>query len=71
MAQIFPFRGYWHSPAGVVMKKRLLHGFGMAFLLASPIWITMQDPANYLNFGISLILGILLLLLAWQTNLAS
>jgi hypothetical protein len=28
----------------------------MAFLLASPVVITMQDPANYLNFRINLIL---------------
>jgi hypothetical protein len=26
----------------------------MAFLLASPVVITMQDPANYLNFRINL-----------------
>jgi hypothetical protein len=50
------------------MKKRALHGFGMAFLLASPIWITMQEPSNYVNFAISLVLGILLLILAWQTS---
>jgi hypothetical protein len=51
------------------MKKRLLHGFGMAFLLASPIWITMQEPSNYFNFALSLVIGILLLILAWQTSL--
>jgi len=50
------------------MKKRLLHGFGMAFLLASPLWITMQKRSNYFNFAFSLIIGILLLILAWQTN---
>ena len=27
-----------------------VHGFGIAFLLASPIWITMQEPSNYFNF---------------------
>jgi hypothetical protein len=51
------------------MKKRLIHGVGMALLLASPIWITMQEPSNYFNFALSLVLGILLLILAWQTNL--
>ena len=50
------------------MKKRLLHGFGMAFLLASPIWVTMQETPNYFNFAVTLIIGILLLILAWQTN---
>jgi SnoaL-like protein len=25
-----------------MMKKRLLHGFGLAFLLASPLWITCR-----------------------------
>jgi len=46
------------------MKKRLLHGFGMALLLASPIWLTIEKPPNYFNFGISLLLGILLLVLS-------
>lgn len=46
------------------MKRRLLHGFGMAFLLASPIWLTLEKPPNYFNFAISLLLGILLLVLA-------
>ena len=50
------------------MKRRLLHGFGIAFLLASPIWITMQEPSNYFNFALSLVIGILLLILAWQTT---
>jgi hypothetical protein len=45
------------------MKKRLMHGLGMALLLASPIWITVSKPANYVNFAISLVLGILLLVL--------
>ena len=40
----------------------------MAFLLASPLWITTQQPPNYLNFGVSLALGILLLILASKTN---
>lgn len=40
----------------------------MAFLLASPLWITMSDPPNYLTFGVSLVLGILLLILASKTN---
>jgi hypothetical protein len=46
------------------MKKRLLHGLGLAFLLASPIWLTMGKPPNYFNFAISLLLGILLMVLA-------
>jgi hypothetical protein len=45
------------------MKKRLIHGFGMALLLASPIWLTIEKPPNYFNFAISLLLGILLLIL--------
>ncbi len=49
------------------VKKRALHGFGMAFLLASPIWLTFEDPPNYFNFVISLALGILLLLMARST----
>ncbi len=51
------------------MKTRALHAIGIALILASPIWITMQEPSNYLNFAISLALGILLLILAWQTSL--
>lgn len=50
------------------MKKRLLHGFGIALVLASPLWITMQKPSSYFNFAISLAIGILLLILAWQTT---
>lgn len=50
------------------MKKRLLHGLGIALRLASPIWITMQEQPNYLNFAISLVLGILLLVLASKTS---
>ena len=45
------------------MKKRLLHGFGMAFLLAAPIWLTFGKPPNYFNFAISFLLGILLIVL--------
>ena len=45
------------------MRKRLLHGLGMALMLASPIWLTMGKPPNYFNFAISLILGVLLLVL--------
>ena len=37
-------------------------------MLASPLWITMEKPPNYLNFGVSLVLGILLLILASKTN---
>lgn len=49
------------------MRKRLLHGLGMALLLASPIWITLTTPPSYVNFGISLALGILLLILGHYT----
>ncbi len=51
------------------MKKRLLHGFGMALMLASPIWLTIEKPPNYLNFAISLLLGILLMVLARLTTM--
>ncbi len=44
--------------------KRILQAFGWALLLASPLWITMSQPANYTNFAISLVLGLLLLLLS-------
>jgi len=46
------------------MKKRLLHGFGVALMLASPIWLTFEKPPNYVNFAISLLLGILLMVLS-------
>lgn len=46
------------------MKKRALHGFGLALLLASPMWLTMERPPNYFTFGVSALLGILLLVLA-------
>jgi hypothetical protein len=49
------------------LKKRALFGFGMALVLASPIWITMEETPNYFNFSLSLITGILLLILASQT----
>ncbi len=32
-------------------------------MLASPIWLTIEKPPNYVNFAISLLLGILLLVL--------
>ncbi len=50
------------------MKKRLFHGLGMALLLASPIWITLTTPPSYLNFSISLVLGLLLLALGHFTR---
>ncbi len=50
------------------MKKRLLHGLGMALMLASPIWLTMEKPPNYFNFAISLILGVLLLVLGLRSG---
>jgi hypothetical protein len=43
------------------LKKKILHGFGMALILASPLWVTYAEPREYFNFGISLGLGILLL----------
>jgi hypothetical protein len=46
------------------MKKRLFHGLGLALLLASPIWITMSEEPNYVNFVLSAVLGICLLLMA-------
>lgn len=45
------------------VKRHLLHSFGLAFLLASPIWITMPKPPKYLNFALSAAIGILLLVL--------
>ena len=45
------------------MKKRLLLGFGLALLIFSPLWLTLAEPRSYLNFGISFVLGILLLIL--------
>jgi hypothetical protein len=41
------------------VKKRLLHGVGTALMLASPFWLTLEEPPNYFAFGISLSLGIL------------
>lgn len=49
------------------MKKRLLHGLGLAFVLFSPMWITMGGR-NYLGFGVCAALGVLLLVLASQTK---
>ncbi len=49
------------------MKKRLYHGFGMALLLASPVWLTMAEQPNYLIFILSVALGICLLLMAYYT----
>lgn len=45
------------------MKNRLLHGFGMALILASPLWVVLEEPPKYFTFGLSLILGILLVVL--------
>ena len=50
----------WAQIEEGVLKKRLVHGVGMAFILASPLWITLSEPREYVNFGISLALGILL-----------
>jgi hypothetical protein len=50
------------------VKKSALRGFGIALLLFSPLWVTMMEPPSYLNFGLSLALGIFLLYLASQTN---
>lgn len=45
------------------VKRHLLHSFGLAFLLASPIWLTMPKPPKYLNFVLSAAIGVLLLVL--------
>jgi len=37
--------------------------FGLALLIFSPLWLTLAEPRNYLNFSISFVLGILLLVL--------
>jgi len=39
----------------------------MALLLASPFWLTLEEPPNYFSFGISLSLGILLNVLGLLT----
>jgi hypothetical protein len=44
------------------MKRGLLLGFGLPLLLFSPLWLTLAEPRNYLNFGICFVLGILLIL---------
>ncbi len=49
------------------VKRHLLHSFGLAFLLASPIWLTMSRPPKYLNFALSAAIGILLLVLRANT----
>ncbi len=49
------------------MKRHLLHSFGLAFLLASPIWLTMPKPPKYLNFALSVAIGVLLLVLRANT----
>jgi multisubunit Na+/H+ antiporter MnhE subunit len=46
------------------VTRRALHGFGLALMLASPLWLTLQEQPSYFNFGISLVLGICLLVLA-------
>jgi hypothetical protein len=50
-------------PKRTPMKRRLLLAFGLALLIFSPLWLTLAEPRNYLNFGISFVLGILLLIL--------
>lgn len=45
------------------VKRHLLHSIGLAFLLASPIWLTMPKPPKYLNCALSAAIGILLLVL--------
>ncbi|MFB3814189.1 MAG: hypothetical protein ACE14L_08760 [Terriglobales bacterium] len=45
-------------------KKRILHGFGLALVLLSPMWIVVQEPRDFRTFGLSLAVGILLLVLA-------
>ena len=44
------------------VKKRILQGFGLALVVASPMWLTMERPPNYLTFGVCVGLGILLLI---------
>ncbi|HVP43689.1 MAG TPA: hypothetical protein VMS96_09655 [Terriglobales bacterium] len=43
-----------------LVMKRMLHGLGMALMLASPFWLTLEDPPDYYKFGTSLALGLLL-----------
>jgi hypothetical protein len=50
------------------MKRRLLHALGLALILASPMWITIEKPPNYFTFGVSLVLGVLLLVLGQLTK---
>ena len=50
------------------MKRRILLGFGPALLIFSPLWLTLAEPRSYFNFGISFVLGILLLILGLREN---
>jgi hypothetical protein len=50
------------------MKRRFLLAFGLALLIFSPLWLTLAEPRNYLNFGISFVLGILLLILGFASG---
>jgi hypothetical protein len=45
------------------VKRHLLQSFGLAFLLAAPIWLTVSKPPKYLNCALSAAIGILLLVL--------
>jgi hypothetical protein len=40
----------------------------MALILASPLWITYSEPREFFRFGISLVLGILLIVLSRLTT---
>lgn len=46
------------------MKKRALQGLGLALIIASPMWLILMEPPDYLTFGIATLLGALLLVLA-------
>ena len=56
------------APSSACGSGGRLAALALALLLFSPIWITMSEPRNYLNFGVSLVLGILLLFLASKTT---
>lgn len=47
------------------MKKRMLQGFGLALVVASPMWLTMEQPPDYVKFGIAISLGLFLLALSY------
>lgn len=47
------------------MKKRIQQGFGLALVVASPMWLTMEKPPDYEKFGISIGLGLALLALSY------